>query len=88
MYSDTQPHHDNMFINFVSNVIAFTVGCFAALQHNEFSFLSIGSIQNAPEILDLLLRSAIGGVVGFLFKVGGDYALHILKNRKKGGKGE
>jgi len=87
MFSDTQ--HENMYLNTASNLIAITLGCVAAIFNSpDLSFSShnsLLSILSNPDTIEFLLRSAIGGAIGFVVKVGGDYALHLLKNKKKGG---
>lgn len=85
--------HENMYLNTASNLIAILLGCFAAIFHtpdnsNSYNF-SLVSILTNPDTIEFLLRSVIGGAIGFAVKVGGDYALHILKSKnKKGGDNE
>lgn len=83
--------HPNMYLNTASNLIAIVLGCLASIsQSPEISVTAnVISTFQTPEIYEFLLRSAVGGIIAFAVKVGGDLTLNWLKKRKsKGGKDE
>lgn len=83
--------HPNMYLNTVSNLIAIVLGCLASISQTPEISVSANVISSfqTPEIYEFLLRSAVGGIIAFAVKVGGDLTLNWLKKRKsKGGKHE
>lgn len=79
-----------MLINAASNFIAILLGACLAIANNKIILPhNILSVFFNPEFYDFLLRSAAGGAIGFIVKVGGDLTFHWIKNRKnKGGQDE
>ena len=80
-----------MYLNIASNLIAIVLGCLASISQSPEVSVSANLISTfqTPEIYEFLLRSAIGGIIAFAVKVGGDLTLNWLKKHKrKGGENE
>lgn len=85
MFYNTHIQHDNMLLNLISNIIAFVIGFAASLPTNNFSSHfspDLLIILTDPDTYSFFLKSIFGGFVSLAVKIGGDWIINYLKERK------